>query len=193
MPQRDLGRTGLLTDSPPPPPPVPVVPPPDFRRATELVADAEKAVVLQYKTLVRIYHASVLKLAGGGELDPAEVPEFERSVRLLKKTPEAIASDMAEGRRILAAKAWLGSYDERKNEAAIETEAATITQFDSQLQREISRVRSAAAPHHARLEQLLRNRLAVTNNSYAARSWDDLLSGDFKPDARDLDRIRSSL
>ncbi|MCL5769946.1 MAG: hypothetical protein M1588_01320 [Planctomycetes bacterium] len=134
-----------------------------------------------------------MKMAGGAELDPDETPAFQRSLHLLRKSPQAIALDLSEGRKILAAKKWLSTYDAIKNKKELTAAATRIAEFDEQLRRVIGDIRNEAAPYHTKVTELQRNEFSVTHNAATARGWDHWLEGRFEPDPQALDRIRGAV
>ena len=184
---------GVFTDCPPGPRPVPVEPPADLKLAQRLVADAEAKAVASYKSLVASYYRGVLKMAAGEQLTGDETSTFQRAIHLLRKSQAHIAADLGEARKILAAQKWLSNYDPKRNQTELNTAATKIAGFDAELQREIARIRSAAAPFHKRVEELQRVEFSVTGNTYQAKTWDRWLSGNFQPDGELLDRVRNSL
>jgi hypothetical protein len=192
MPQRDLGKTGLLTDVPPGPPPVVVPPTPDFQLAARLAQGVHDAAVSRWKLATKVYYAGLLALASGEKTEETLGEDFQNAVGLLRKTPEAIAADLAEARTIVSARRWLTEHDESKVRSQIATEARSIAQFDAQLQNAIAQIRSRAAPHHARLAELQAVERGFTNNAATARSWDHWIAGAFEVSPETLDRARSS-
>ena len=189
-----MGReTGLMTDIPPSPEAVPVQPAPDFQLAARLVRDAEQRAVARYKNLVQAYYANLLRLASGEIAEEALPPDFQRAIALLRKSPSQIQADISESRRIVGAKAWLSTYDAAKNKAELTSVATQISKYDAEIQREIARIRSAAAPFHTKVAELQRAEFAVTHNTHQARSWDHWLEGRFEPDPQVLDRLKAAI
>ena len=189
-----MGReTGIFSDHPPGPPPLRAEPPPDFKLAARLVRDAEQRAVTRYTTIIGTYYASLLRLASGEVAEETLPPDFQRAVAVLRKSPGQIQADISEARKILAAQQWLAKYDPVKNKAELASVAAKISAYDAEIQREIARIRSAAAPFHKRAEELQRVEFSVTNNTYAAKAWDRWLEGRFEPDPEALDRIRGAM
>ncbi len=190
MPPRE---TGLLSDVPPPPAPAMAPPSTDLALATQLAQAAEQRAVAHYKSLVAGYYSAILKMANGGQPDADETARFQRALHLLRKSPQAIEQDLREARRILAAKAWLTSHSESDTRREIGIVAQKIAGYDGEIRDAISRVRSKAAPAHARLAELQRLEFSFPTNQAQARGWDHYIEGRFEPDPQVLDRIRGAM
>ena len=190
----DMAReTGLMMDAPPGPAPALVEPPPDFQLAQRLVQNTAAAITRKCKEAVRVYYETLLKLAAGETTEDSLGDDFQRAIGLLRKSPGQIQADISEARKIISAKQWLSSHEEQSVKREITAVATKIAGYDKEIHDTIARVRSRAAPHHARLAELQRIEMSFTNNQYQAKAWDRWLEGRFEPAPETLDRIRNAL
>jgi hypothetical protein len=153
---------------------------PEQQRAYRLTGDADSASTARYQAAVKSYYAAVLRLGADEQLSDGELAEFHRSAYICQREhPEHLAQDLAEAKKILAARQWLAEHENDAREIKkVETQ---IRQYEAQLQDFLAQIRSKAAPYHERLAKLIANIPYMCEQQRQSAAWEHFLAGHVQP------------